>query len=323
MTTPAEPAARVHPNSPGAARATPRAARATPGTPGAWGKPAHGSTWQRVWPPDLLALLAEPRTLAVQVPPLHPRDCLNCGGLGNVGVQVMHSGPYPSPRGKCTWLEKPRPGWYAFSSEWAPCPVCQADQARQHLERNCGLQGSDLRVSLETFRAKGLLAAKLPALEAARALLGMNTRPAGFVTFTSPLFGVGKSHLLKALVNGFRGVGVLARYATLPDLLQEIKNQFNTEDRPEEVIQNYRRARVLCLDEVDKAQLSGWAQETLFRLLNSRYEERGALLTVLASNTPPDKLADELGYLASRMRGGLVVPVAGPDMRGAGKNEHR
>ncbi|GIV86604.1 MAG: hypothetical protein KatS3mg054_0633 [Chloroflexus sp.] len=55
------------------------------------------------------------------------------------------------------------------------------------------------------------------------------------------------------------------------------------------------------------------ARQMVFRLLDVRYERRDALLTLLALNTNPDKF--ELGYLASRMSGGLVIEVGGADMR--------
>jgi chromosomal replication initiation ATPase DnaA len=74
---------------------------------------------------------------------------------------------------------------------------------------------------------------------------------------------------------------------------------------------------VLCIEEVDRVNLTGWARETLHRLLDARYNQRRELLTVLASNLAPEQLPADFGYLASRMRGGQVVEVAGLDMRPA------
>jgi DNA replication protein DnaC len=113
-------------------------------------------------------------------------------------------------------------------------------------------------------------------------------------------------------------VDVMGRYITLPDLLQEIRDLFGEgDDKAEQLVQNYRKAKVLCLDEIDKVSLTGWAMQTIFRLLNSRYEERESLLTVMATNTLPENMPAELGYLASRMREGDVIAVAGPDVRAA------
>ncbi len=74
--------------------------------------------------------------------------------------------------------------------------------------------------------------------------------------------------------------------------------------------------RVLAVDEISEISLTDWSRQTLFRLLDSRYNERDNLLTVLALKPDPGNLPDDLAYLSSRISGGVPVEVAGPDMRG-------
>ncbi len=283
--------------------------------------PPSGTLWKRIWPGEFLALREEPNAVLLLPETEYPLRCPNCHGWGAMMLFLIRDGPFPHPRGgrgECRWLtHRGRSGWWLGETKVEFCPVCRQGEKDLYLERNSGLSGRDLRISLQDFQVIGELSPKAPALETARRLLGMNQRPAGFVTFTSREYGVGKTFLLKALVNGFRAVDVLARYIPLPDLLVEIREKFGEADASDRLIAETRRAAVLCLDELDKAHLTGWALETIFRLLNSRYEERERLLTVLATNTPPEQMPPELGYLASRMQAGQVIEVAGPDVRRA------
>lgn len=282
--------------------------------------------WDRIWPPELEALAPNPKAFPMAAGQF-PQLCENCGGHQVMMVYVVENGPYTAPNGsKVKWLDLApsdnpnRPsvsGWYSGRLQVAPCPVCQGGRSVAWLERNCGLDGSDLYLSLGDFRA---LDGKAVALNECRRLLALNHSPAGFVTLHGS-FGVGKSHLLKSLVNGFRAINVRARYAVLADLLADIRERFGDANggvAVEDAIEQYRRVTVLCLDEVadgNRSNLTGWAKETVFRLLDARYNDRERVLTVLGTNVHPDRMTPEWGYLRSRMDGGRVIEVAGKDMR--------
>jgi hypothetical protein len=284
--------------------------------------------WDRIWPAELAALQGNPKAIPMDRGRF-PSECENCGGLTVMMVYVISNGPFKSfPSGqKAKWLDlapdpddarRPSvPGWYTGELKMVPCPVCQDGRQAQWLERNCGLEGSDLMLTVESFRP---LAGKQQALETVRSLLAQNYEPNGFVTMHGD-YGTGKSHLLKAIVNGFRAIEVRARYTVLSDLLADIRERFGDEHGAiavEDAIAQYRGLTVLCIDEVadpDRANLTGWAKETTFRLLDARYNARDQLLTVLASNVHPDHMSAEWGYLRSRMDGGTTVEVGGDDMR--------
>jgi len=286
--------------------------------------------WQRIWPEELAMLQHNPKAIPMGSGP-YERLCANCGGMRTMMVYVIDSGPYPQPDGrKLKWLNLPETaknpatptvsGWYSGELRSAPCPVCCKGQMATYVLHNCGLTGADLDVSLANFKVDGpLLAEKAAALTVCKQLLGQGLAVAGFVTLVGE-YGVGKSHLLKGVVNGFRQIGVMAKYSTMSDLLSDIRERFGDEHgarEAEAVIDLYRRARILAIDEVDRINLTGWAKETIFRLLNSRYEESDRLLTVMATNVEPVDLPAELGYLGSRMNGGQIIRVGGPDMRPA------
>ena len=284
------------------------------------------SIWNRLWPPEAQALASNPRAIPMDRGP-YPNICQNCGGTGSMLVYVIDSGPYLSPGDKSKWLdlkpdqnmpERPsRSGWYNGELKWFNCPVCRDGRLEAWLVKNCGLDGADLHVSMSDYRP---MPGKTEALACARSLLAQNANPAGFVTFYGA-FGTGKSHLLKSIVNGFCQIRVQARYAVLSDLLADIRERFSDAQgniAVEAAIEQYRQIPVLCIDEVadpSRANLTGWTQETIFRLLDSRYNRRSELLTVLATNVKPDHMAPQWGYLSSRMDGGQVIEVAGDDMR--------
>ena len=283
--------------------------------------PARPLPDDRLWPADLAAILENnPHAVKLQIEGT-PTACPNCGGFGMLGIYVWIRGPFQVPGAgvKVKWLNTDglAPGWYTGESHYSPCPCCQDDQWREYLRANCGLKGKDLNISLETFKASGPYFEKEEARGVARGLLAMNDYPAGFVTFYGGV-GRGKSHILKALVNGFRGVGAYARYVNAADLIQEIKDHFSDGNGGivvEETIRHYRKVRVLAIDELDKVKLTEWTLQTLHRLLDTRYESAG-LLTVLAMNTKPEDLPGDLEYLSSRISGGVAVEVVGGDMRG-------
>jgi DNA replication protein DnaC len=272
----------------------------------------------KIWPAELAALCRDnPKAIKLQIEGL-PAVCWNCGGAGMMFVYVIRSGPYPMPNGaKVKWLagEGVAAGWYQGETHSAPCPRCQGDAWKEYLRANCGLKDNDLRVSIEAFKAEGIYFVKETAKNTARQLLAMNTNPSGFVTFWGEP-GRGKSHLLKGLVNGFRGVGVFSQYTNMSDLLGKIRDLFS-DDRGgvavEALIHHYRNVRVLAIDEIDQVTYTPWVKQTIHRLLDTRYEDP-CLLTILALRDV-NKLPEDLEYLRSRMFGGECIEVCGDDMR--------
>jgi hypothetical protein len=82
--------------------------------------------------------------------------CPNCGGSEMVMLRIIRSGPHAQPRGKDTWLDiSGKPGWYAAELHTDPCPVCQGDQRKEYLAKNCGLPVSRLHVSIQDFFTPG------------------------------------------------------------------------------------------------------------------------------------------------------------------------
>jgi hypothetical protein len=276
----------------------------------------------RLWPADLAALLDNPRAVKLEIEGF-PGTCPNCNGAGVMVIFIWTRGPFQSPTGgKVKWLSGDgiAPGWYQGEAYYSNCPYCRGETWREYLRDMSGLRKEEWDITLEKFMAGGPYWEKEAARNVAGSLLAMNGNPSGFVTFWGGP-GRGKSHLLMALVNGFRGIHVYSRYSEITTIDKEIKEHFSDNRggvAAEAVIEHYQKIRVLCIDEVyGKQQETEWSKQTLFRLLDSRYRDRDRLLTVLAMEPDPDTLPEDFGYLSSRISGGVCVEVGGGDMRPA------
>lgn len=99
------------------------------------------------------------------------------------------------------------------------------------------------------------------------------------VTYGDP--GVGKTHLVAALLNGFEVRGYSGLYATLKDYIDAI-NAASFEDKPK-IRARGGRTDILVLDELDKASITDATKNELHALLNLRYV--AGLPTLLIANT--------------------------------------
>lgn len=280
------------------------------------------SEYSLAWPQELLHLYRSmpDRVWGMQKLAEYASDCPNCGGLGRM-IAFVIADSTPDGRPLITrWIEPERGKgrMYHGYNVYADCPVCNGNSRGGWLTRMCGLVGDELDIRLDDYMPYD---GKQEARRAAGELLSMAPEPHGWASFVGG-YGVGKSLLLKALVNGFRLAGVLAVYVpSTGDLLQSVKDLFGRDsgDAADILIMRYRGVRVLALDEVDRFNPTPWARDVVFRVLNERYARRGYQLTMFASNKTPEQIgADntDMGYLGSRMSDGRVVMIGGEDMRG-------
>lgn len=149
-----------------------------------------------------------------------------------------------------------------------------------------------------------------------KALSGLAAKPARFLTMLGPN-GRGKTHMAAALVNAAVEHGHSGLYLTTADFLDDLKETFHpkAESAYSQVFSTAMTATVLVLDEFDRYAPSPWAKEKVFQLIEHRWRNGEALLTVFVSNAEID---DVDPYIRSRMQDArsLLFRVSGPDMRG-------
>lgn len=259
-----------------------------------------------------------PGKIRVLVPSIPPNcKCLNCGDLRTVSVLKIDGGPYNSvPQGgPAHYITDGLPtGWYTGTTESVPCPVCAGNKNEKFLLELSGLQDEELEWGFGNYWGKeGKDSAK-------RFMQGVaiDPKPAGFVTLFGDN-GVGKTFLMKITVNELRQASVPAAYRSMAGILAEARETFDDEARRREtadsIIAHYAGVQALFIDEVDRVNLTPWAKEVVFGLLDTRYQRMKNRLTVLATNKAPDELPEVFKYLVSRMMEGLLMPVEGADMR--------
>lgn len=275
------------------------------------------------WP---LEFLADARSLGTMkvlgfVPVPFDLGCQNCGGSGLIHAWYVKGDPTPwMPNNQIFHYDDETKLFYLGEMKSAPCPVCSGNKKDVWLIDNCGLDEKDLGIRIDQFKPTF---GKIEARNLGNKLLGMVPSPKGFATFYGD-YGVGKSMMLKSLVNGFRVAGVTSSYVRMSDCLADVRDQFDSGARAAEaVLEKYRAIRVLAIDEVDRVNWTEWAKEAAFRILDGRYDKSYCQLTILASNTEPNRFGEVLGYLASRIKSGEMAKIEGGDMRVVEKMQSR
>ena len=135
------------------------------------------------------------------------------------------------------------------------------------------------------------------ALDAAQAYA---QEPQGWLTLVGGSF-TGKTHLAAAVANRCMEQGTPVFFATAPDLLEHLRSTFSpqAETTCDELLQQVKSVPLMVLDDLGVQNVTQWAEEKLFQVLNHRYVTR--LPTIITTNVPVDQM--EL-----RLRSRLVDP---------------
>ena len=123
--------------------------------------------------------------------------------------------------------------------------------------------------------------------------------------------GKGKTALGVALANERISHGLPALYVVVPDLLDHLRAAYQADaglPYPR-LFEQVRNAPFLILDDLDATNLTPWADEKLFQLLNHRANT--GLLTVVLSSRHPNALEGSMRSLVQRVSGSEVVGLDG------------
>lgn len=206
-----------------------------------------------------------------------------------------------------------------------PCPTCgaQVTQRRQQqayaryqtvIAPYTQLRGRALTQTFASFRRDVISAAVQSAFEAA---LTFALDPRGFLVLSGDI-GTGKSHLAAAIANfqATRPDPTLTLFFIVPALLNLLRSGYKRGDF-DTLLTLSQECELLILDDLGTENQTDWATETLFELVNARYQ--AWLPTVVVTNC-------ELGDLDPRLNSRLheagfvqFVRVVGNDYRLTGR----
>lgn len=108
-------------------------------------------------------------------------------------------------------------------------------------------------------------------------------------------------------------------WSNVPRLLFALRQTYiSSEKRFEEalILQKLTTARLVCLDDFGAEKTTDWSLQTLYLIINERYENKRA--TIITSNLSLDEIAERLGddRLSSRIAGMCeVIEIKGKDRR--------
>ncbi|GAC1661457.1 MAG: ATP-binding protein [Acidobacteriaceae bacterium] len=108
--------------------------------------------------------------------------------------------------------------------------------------------------------------------------------------------GIGKSHLAIGIVRELIIKGIGARYSNTKDLLQNLRYSFNpiAQTSEAELLNGITECEVLVLDDLGAERLTDWVQETMYHVINSRYQaDRTTIITTNLTYGGPNPIEDD------------------------------
>lgn len=129
----------------------------------------------------------------------------------------------------------------------------------------------------------------------------------GFILLAGP-FGVGKTHILRAVVEEAVELGQTAKIYEAEEILAELRESYQLGGQPGKetesaILGKIERVSVLAIDEIDRISGTPWARGKIFGIMNTRYAssrsyESNRKLTIMTTNLKPEEMD---GYLKSRL----------------------
>lgn len=134
-------------------------------------------------------------------------------------------------------------------------------------------------------------------------------QPQGSIILVGP-YGSGKTHLAAAVAHELAEREATVAYATLPDLLQFIRDGF-ADNSAGQRLKDLKDVDLLVFDDMGAAYETDWAAEQVYMIINARYVY--SRWTIFTSDIPIEQLQGRIGSRITEFA--QVVPVIAYDIR--------
>ena len=162
-----------------------------------------------------------------------------------------------------------------------PCP-CQTGDRSRRLFRSARIPARYAKCSLDNFERVPNSSQDDAFLYACRLYLDYPAVDRGLI-FMGPA-GVGKTHLAVAILKGILEKGFAGIFYEFGSLLKEIQDSYNPISNSSElrVLAPVYQADVLVLDELGATVPTDWVRDTMYQIINKRYNDKK--LTIFTTN---------------------------------------
>jgi DNA replication protein DnaC len=196
--------------------------------------------------------------------------------------------------------------------------ACQVRlRRRRRLEKLMAAAGITLEQlqawSFDTFDPQAALAdaagkKEMAAIKAA--CQAYAAQPKGWLVLCGP-YGCGKTHLAYAIIGAAYRSGVPVYACSVPDLLETLRQGIDSQARGDTLgsrLETVRTARLLLLDDLGAENLTPWAAEKLYQIVD--YRHRSRLPLVVTTNV---NVFDAKGRIEPRVLSRLLDGTNLPD----------
>jgi len=182
---------------------------------------------------------------------------------------------------------------------------CRADDVRRRFRESARIPDRYKTCTFDTFSHPNT--SQTRALQYARTLVDdyPTADKRGLLLMGS--VGVGKTHLAVAILRGLLSKGVPCLFYESGSLLKSIQDSYSSISRTSErgVLAPVYETEVLLLDELGSAVWTDWVSDTMYQIINTRYNSKK--LTIFTTNFLDDPRrrqheAEEISDLAPRSR---------------------
>jgi len=225
--------------------------------------------------------------------------CPICGGVG--------------------WLRRDLPVGHPEFGQLTQC-ICKQNEinrtAQQRLYHASNLEAFN-KMTFSSFSVQGRLGLGDEQIRSLQYALSQAQQfaasPRGWLALMGT-YGCGKTHLAAAIANACVEFGMTTLFLTVPDLMDWLRNSFDSADTNfEQRFEEIRNVGLLVLDDLGAQNTTKWANEKLFQIIDHRYARK--LPLVVTTNLTLEDLDDRI---RSRLQDPDLctrVRISAPDYR--------